>query len=87
MSKIDPNANVEPLNPSKTGQSKVSESQKRANRKWARNNRERNNFIKKRSAATCFIRDNASLEDLQKFKKLIFKREMLLTGKVDVDVD
>ena len=53
--------------------SKVSESKRRANDKWDKNNRERKNYITKRSVARNFIK-NMETEDIPEFKELLSKR-------------
>lgn len=53
--------------------SKVSESKRRANDKWDNNNRERKNYITKRSVARNFIK-NMETEDIPEFKELLSER-------------
>lgn len=53
--------------------SKVSESKRRANDKWDKNNRERKNYITKRSVARNFIK-NMETEDIPEFKELLSER-------------
>lgn len=50
-------------------------SQKKANKKWVENNREHSNYLKNRSACKSFIRNKATLEDLQDLQELINIRE------------
>ena len=53
--------------------SKVSESKRLANDKWDKNNRERKNYITKRSVARNFIK-NMETEDIPEFKELLSER-------------
>lgn len=53
--------------------SKVSESKRRANDKWDKNNRERKNYITKRSVARNFIK-NMETEDIPEFKELLSEK-------------
>lgn len=53
--------------------SKVSESKRRANDKWDKSNKERKQYINKRSVARNFIK-NMETEDIPEFKKLIGER-------------
>lgn len=53
-------------------------SQTVANQKWESKNREYANYLKSRSSARSFIKNKATLEDLEEFKKLITEREQLL---------
>ena len=53
--------------------SKVSESKRHANDKWDKNNRERKNYITKRSVARNFIK-NMETEDIPEFKELLSER-------------
>lgn len=50
---------------------KTSEAQKRANAKWDSENRERRNYLSKRSSARGFIRNKATLEDLLELRDMI----------------
>lgn len=52
---------------------KVSESKRRANDKWDKNNRERKNYITKRSVARNFFK-NMETEDIPEFKELLSER-------------
>ena len=52
---------------------KVSESKRRANNKWDQKNRERKQYINKRSVARNFIK-NMEDEDVPEFKKLMEER-------------
>lgn len=50
---------------------KTSEARKKANAKWASQNRERRNYLTKRSSARGFIRNNATQEDLLELRDMI----------------
>ena len=52
---------------------KVSESKRRANNKWDKKNKERKQYINKRSVARNFIK-NMEDEDVPEFKKLMEER-------------
>ncbi|MFI3593790.1 hypothetical protein VBI23_00280 [Streptococcus uberis] len=49
-------------------------SQQKADKKWAEKNRERRNYLSKRSAERSFINNNATHEDLLELKQLIENR-------------
>lgn len=55
--------------------SKVSEAQRRASAKWDRKNKNRRQYINKRSITRNFIKKEATKEDLGEFKNLIKNRE------------
>ena len=52
---------------------KVSESRRKANDKWDKNNKERKQYINRRSVARNFIK-NMKYEDVPEFKKLMEER-------------
>ena len=52
---------------------KVSESKRKANDKWGKNNKERKQYINRRSVARNFIK-NMEDEDIPEFKKLMEER-------------
>ena len=52
---------------------KVSDSKRKANDKWDKNNKERKQYINKRSVARNFIK-NMEDEDVPEFKKLMEER-------------
>ena len=52
---------------------KVSESKRKANDKWDKNNKERKQYINRRSVARNFIK-NMEDEDVPEFKKLMEER-------------
>ena len=54
---------------------KVSEAQKRASRKWDRKNKNRRQYINKRSITRNFIKKEAVKEDVDEFKVLLKNRE------------
>lgn len=56
----------------------TTEAQYRATKKWKENNRTRQRIYQNRSAARRFIREMASLEDLEEIKGLIGAREQEL---------
>ena len=45
--------------------------QQKANKRWNEKNKERRNYLSKRSAARSFIRNSATKEDLLELKELI----------------
>lgn len=53
-------------------------SQTIANKKWEDKNREYASYLKSRSSARSFIRNKATLEDLEELKTLIVEREKSL---------
>lgn len=52
--------------------------QTEANKKWQQKNKEYSNYLKSRSTSRSFIKNRATLEDLQELKQLIKEREELL---------
>ena len=48
--------------------------QKRANKRWNERNRERRNYLTKRSTSRGFIRNHATQEDLLELQELIQER-------------
>lgn len=56
----------------------VSESQKRANKRWDEANKERKAYINKRSTARSFVKKLATLEDLDELTQLIQERRNML---------
>ena len=53
---------------------KLSESKRKANKKWDDKNKERKNYINKRSTARNFIK-NMDREDIAEFEQLIQERK------------
>ena len=54
--------------------SKLSEAKRKANKNWDDKNRERKNYIVKRSTARNFIK-NMDFEDIEEFEQLIQERK------------
>lgn len=52
--------------------------QTEANKKWQDKNRERTRYLRDRSTARSFIKNKATLEDIEELKQLISIREQLL---------
>ncbi|MFC0232492.1 hypothetical protein ACFFIF_00615 [Vagococcus entomophilus] len=59
---------------------KTSDSQLKANQKWNSNNKEKMNYIRKRSAARGFVKV-ATTEDLQELESLIYERKNMIEKK------
>lgn len=57
---------------------KTSEAQTKANKKWEEKNREYSSYLKSRSSARSFIRNKATLEDIEEMKKLLDERKKQL---------
>lgn len=53
----------------------MTDARKRANKKWAENNREHRNYLSKRSSARSFIRNHATGSDLNELEELIAERK------------
>lgn len=49
-----------------------------ANKRWQNKNKDYANYLKARSTSRSFIRNKATLEDLEELKKLIEEREQNL---------
>ncbi|MDT2797902.1 hypothetical protein [Enterococcus cecorum] len=58
--------------------SNVSESQKRAQKKYDEKNREKRTYLSQRSTSRGFIRNKATLEDLEELEELIAERKKAL---------
>ncbi|MEO5298637.1 hypothetical protein V4S35_14990 [Enterococcus cecorum] len=58
--------------------SNVSESQKRAQKKYDEKNREKRTYLSQRSTSRGFIRNKATLEDLEELEELITARKKAL---------
>lgn len=54
---------------------KVSDAQRRASEKWDRENKDRKQYINKRSVTRNFIKKLATKEDVDEFKILLKNRE------------
>lgn len=52
--------------------------QQKANEKWNEKNKERRTYLSARSSARSFIRNKATMEDLEELKQLIKERESML---------
>ncbi|MCR1953167.1 hypothetical protein NSA50_19465 [Clostridium sp. DSM 100503] len=57
---------------------KISEARERANKKWNESNKEHMNYLRSRSSARSFIRNKATLEDLEELEQLIAERRKQL---------
>lgn len=61
---------------------KETKAQKRASDKWRKNNRTHANYLRYRSTARSFIRNHATLDDLDELETLIAdKRQILKAGE------
>lgn len=60
---------------------KTSEAQLKANQNWIENNRERSNYMRSKSSAKSFIRNKATLDDLNDLETLIKERRINLLEK------
>ncbi|GAB6384715.1 hypothetical protein [Enterococcus cecorum] len=58
--------------------SKVSDSQRKAQKKYDEKNREKRTYLSQRSTSRGFIRNKATLEDLEEFEELIKARKKAL---------
>lgn len=59
---------------------KTSQAQVSASRRWEKENPERTRYIRYRTGARCFIRNHATLEDLEEVEELVKeRREKLLS--------
>lgn len=56
--------------------------QTEANKKWQQKNKEYSNYLKSRSTARGFIKNKATLEDLEELKELIKAREENLNNNI-----
>lgn len=55
--------------------------QTEANKKWQQKNKERAKYLSDRSRARSFIRNQATLEDVEELKKLLNDREEFLKNE------
>lgn len=55
--------------------------QTEANKKWQEKNRERAKYLSNRSVARSFIKNKATIEDLEELKRLIEERETFLKSE------
>lgn len=51
------------------------DAQQKATKKWNRNNREHRNYLSKRSSARSFIRNHATVDDLNELESLIKEKK------------
>lgn len=58
---------------------KTSEAQRQADKRWREKNREHANYLKNRTSARCFIRNRATLEDIEELRELLRLRAELLS--------
>lgn len=58
---------------------KTSEAQRNADKRWREKNREHANYLKNRTSARCFIRNKATLEDIEELKELLRLRAEVLS--------
>ncbi|MCJ0553605.1 hypothetical protein MMJ53_07635 [Enterococcus cecorum] len=58
--------------------SKVSDSQRKAQKKYDEKNREKRTYLSQRSTSRGFIRNKATLEDLEELAELIEERKKSL---------
>ncbi|MFX0547897.1 hypothetical protein ACOAKC_01050 [Hathewaya histolytica] len=49
--------------------------QTEANKRWQEKNKERSSYLKSRSSARSFIRNKATLEDIEELRQLLIERE------------
>ncbi len=54
--------------------------QTEANKRWQQQNKEYSNYLKARSTARGFIKNRATMEDLEELKLLLVDRENELKG-------
>ncbi|MDB2118102.1 hypothetical protein [Clostridium paraputrificum] len=57
---------------------KTSEAQRNADKRWREKNRDYANYLKNRTSARCFIRNKATLEDIEELKALMKERAEVL---------
>lgn len=62
---------------------KYTEARKKANQKWNKNNKERVQYINKRSATKSFILNLATKEDLDNIKRYVKQREDRIKHNID----
>ena len=58
---------------------KTSEAHRKADKRWREKNREHANYLKNRTSARCFIRNKATLEDIEELKELLRLRAEVLS--------
>ncbi|EAC2981425.1 TPA: hypothetical protein H9238_002468 [Listeria monocytogenes] len=60
----------------------TSDAQLKANKAWQDKNKEHANYLKSRSAARSFIKNKATLEDLEELEKLIIEGKINQKGMI-----
>ncbi|EJI4819869.1 hypothetical protein NFB35_001037 [Listeria innocua] len=60
----------------------TSDAQLKANKAWQDKNKEHANYLKSRSAARSFIKNKATLEDLEELEKLIIEGKINHKGMI-----
>ncbi|EAF6631550.1 hypothetical protein QD574_002042 [Listeria monocytogenes] len=60
----------------------TSDAQLKANKNWQSKNKEHANYLKSRSAARSFIKNKATLEDLEELEKLIIEGKINHKGMI-----
>ncbi|EAG3592552.1 hypothetical protein B8089_15395, partial [Listeria monocytogenes] len=58
------------------------DAQLKANKEWQSKNKEHANYLKSRSAARSFIKNKATLEDLEELEKLIIEGKINHKGMI-----
>nr|DAS46618.1 MAG TPA: hypothetical protein [Caudoviricetes sp.] len=53
----------------------MTNAQTKATKKWNKNNREHRNYLSKRSSARSFIRNHATVDDLNELEELIKEKK------------
>lgn len=56
----------------------MTDAQQKATKKWNENNREHRNYLSKRSSARSFIRNHATMDDLNELEELIKEKKEAL---------
>lgn len=64
----------------------MTDARKRANKKWAENNREHRSYLSKRSSARSFIRNHATGSDLNELEELIAERRDALMTDTEKEI-
>lgn len=60
---------------------KTREAQRNADKRWREKNRQYASYLKNRTSARSFIRNKATLEDLEELQNLIEERKMTLSQR------
>lgn len=53
----------------------MTNAQQKATKKWNKNNREHRNYLSKRSSARSFIRNHATMDDLNELEEIIKEKK------------